>query len=106
MHLDQFIAVSTVEAILEGVIPILGCIMIFGIPIIAILTGHQRKMAELMRQDVNQVQPHIANEVLALRQEVANLKEMVHTQMIALDDAHRLSAPANQPVIPPEIRQT
>jgi len=60
--------------------------MIFGMPIAGILTSHQRKMAEIMRQNQpNQTDPYLANQILALRQEVKELKEIVHQQVLTLE---------------------
>lgn len=36
-------------SMLEDVLPIVGAVLLFSIPIIAILTEHQRKMAALLR---------------------------------------------------------
>lgn len=71
---------------LEILIPITAIVMIFGIPIAGILTNHQRKMAEIMRQNQpNQTDPYLANQILALRQEVKELKEIVHQQVLTLE---------------------
>lgn len=71
---------------LEILIPITAIVMIFGIPIAGILTNHQRKMAEIMRQNQpSQTDPYLANQILALRQEVKELKEIVHQQVLTLE---------------------
>lgn len=59
--------------------------MVFMIPIIAILTSHQRKMAQIIHG-----QAHGANEaeVLQLRRDVAELKQAMAHQLIALDNLH------------------
>jgi hypothetical protein len=54
------------------------------IPIVVTLTKHQQRMAEILHR------PGDANEVEALRREVAELKSLVHQQAFALD---RLSTP-------------
>lgn len=54
----------------------------FMIPIVAILTGHQRKMAEILSR---RQQPVETGETAALRQEVAELKDMLRQQMILQD---------------------
>ncbi len=58
--------------------------MIFAIPIIAILTGHQRKMAELM-QSRHAAQNLQSPEIQILRAEILELKDLVRQQAIALD---------------------
>lgn len=56
-------------------------IIIFMIPIIAILTAHQRKMAEIIhgRQGVEP-------EMLALREDVRQLRDQVARLTLAIDD--------------------
>lgn len=66
--------------------------LIFMIPIIAILTNHQQKMAKLIHgnQGENQVNGAILQELQALRAEVAHLKEIVNQQALAVDDLRSL----------------
>jgi len=70
----------------EDIIGLASVVLIFGIPIIAILTGHQRKMAELMRQPV---QGAFNPETQALREEIRELKQLVYQQSIAIDNLAR-----------------
>lgn len=56
--------------------------VIFMIPIVAILTRHQQKMAELLHGKGAGTQP----EVDALRREVAELKTILHQQTMMLDE--------------------
>lgn len=70
--------------------------LVFGIPIIAILTHHQRKMAELIHGGQrNQQDTNLANEIMALRQALAQ-------QSIAIDnlqsDIRQLQASAAAPL--------
>jgi hypothetical protein len=67
---------------LVEILPLLIPFVIFLIPIIAILTRHQQKMAEIMRDQHGQAS---AAEIYALRREVSELKEIVHQQTLALD---------------------
>ena len=61
--------------------------------IVAVLTGHQRKMAEIIHRG----NPNAGVEVEALRQEVRELRTLVNQQTIALDDLRRSQiAPAPQ----------
>jgi hypothetical protein len=73
---------------LEDIIPVLAILMIFGIPIIAILTSHQQKMAKLFAEN-HQIANLPNPETQALRAEVRELKELVLQQTIALDNLHR-----------------
>lgn len=71
----------------EALVPMIALIMIFGIPIIAILTSHQRKMAELMRgNQSNDQNVNLARELQMMREEVRSLKDQVNRQALALDD--------------------
>jgi hypothetical protein len=63
-------------------LPLLIPIIIFLIPIVAILTAHQQKMAQIMNN-----RPQLPNpDVEALRQEIRELKQLIHQQAIAMDD--------------------
>lgn len=55
------------------------------IPIVAILTHHQRKMAEIVhRQGAT---PAVMSEVERLREEVAHMRNLLNEQTIAVDSA-------------------
>jgi hypothetical protein len=73
------------------------------IPIIAILTAHQRKMAELMHQRKPEANPH---ELLELRRDVQQLKEIVSQQAIQMDDflSNQRKLSASPPAVPAELR--
>jgi hypothetical protein len=81
-------------AILALLIPIT-CLMI---PIVAILTAHQRKMAEIIHQKAS-TQP---GEIEALRREIYELKQLVHQQAIAMDSLLVRQTP---PPTSPDISQ-
>lgn len=86
-----------VEVLALG-IPILALM----IPIVAILTNHQRKMAEIIHN--SHAGRGDAAEIAALRAEVAELKELVQSQMIAIDGL--ASRGALTPPRLPEQQQT
>ncbi|MFM9872545.1 MAG: hypothetical protein ACKVQS_03650 [Fimbriimonadaceae bacterium] len=71
-------------------------ILIFMIPIVAILTSHQQKMAKLIQggQQDNQVSGAIMHELQSLRAEVANLREVVNHQALAVDDLRSYPRPS------------
>lgn len=73
--------------IIALMIPIIAILMIFGIPLIGMLTKHQQRMAELMHANGNSA---LDARVDALQRDMAELKELLHQQTIALD---RLSTP-------------
>jgi hypothetical protein len=79
---------------------ILGALTGFGLvvvlPIVAVLTAHQRKMAEVYARSAAAAQPN--PELQSLRQEIRELKDLVHQQAIALDSANRLGPPATPTV--------
>lgn len=58
----------------------LAILAVFSIPIVAILTAHQRKMAQLIHGTQGP-----REEVEALRREVTELRNLVYQQAIKLD---------------------
>lgn len=70
------------------------------IPIVAILSGHQRKMAEIIHQ--NNRLPN--GEVEALRQEIRELRHLMHQQAIAIDDV-RSRQTLGSPTVPTDVRE-
>lgn len=70
--------------LVDAVAPIFAIVFVMAIPIVAILTSHQRKMAEMMREDNNRVQQPTP-EVDMLRRDVDVLKNQVNQQTILLD---------------------
>ncbi len=69
---------------MEGIFALLIPICALMIPIVAILTGHQRKMAELMHStQQNNANP---NEIADIRRDMARLQEVVSTLAINVDN--------------------
>jgi len=60
--------------------------MVSAIPITAILTAHQRRMAEIIHQGGG----NNAEVIARLAAELAELRNLVHQQSIALDDMSNL----------------
>lgn len=74
-------------------------ITLFMIPIVAIMTHHQRKMAEIIHGKAGQGLPAgVHEEIGSLREEVRQLRQLINQQVIALD-----SRPA--PTNPPPLRE-
>ena len=67
----------------EEMIPIVAIIATFGVPLVWILTAHQRKMAEIIHRTHQQ---QGSSQVEAVTQEVRDLRQMVIQQSIALDN--------------------
>lgn len=61
-------------------------ITIFMIPIIAILTGHQRKMAEIVHRNQGNANPQTLAETAQMREEMRQLRELMNQQTIAIDN--------------------
>lgn len=80
------------EHFLENIIPLFAIFMVFGIPMVAILTAHQRKMAELYHRGNDQ---QTNAEMLAMRREMMELKQLVHQLTISVDGL------ASRPAAPP-----
>jgi len=74
------------------------------IPIVAILTAHQRKMAEIVHGRTNEGGSQEA-EITALRSEVAQLKQLMHQQAIALDSMNGEAKIAVSSQSPPPIEK-
>lgn len=89
----------------EIVIPLFSIAVVFGIPIAAILTHHQRKMAEIIHRGRG---PMEASEVHALRVEVAQLRDRLNEQTLLLDRTatavERLAAQSLAPPQTPELQ--
>jgi hypothetical protein len=58
------------------------------IPIVAIWTHHKKEMAKIAAATGGSAVN--SNEIAALRTEVSELKELVHSQILAMDSIHRL----------------
>lgn len=67
---------------LAGIAILLVVLLVFLIPIIAILSEHQQKMARIMRDTR---EDGTADEVRALREDIRELKALVHESVIAAD---------------------
>ena len=79
----------------EDLAPMIVAVMLMMIPIVAILTSHQRKMAKIMREDDRAMNPRAAHEADSVKRELAELKALMHQQAIAIDNlATRVNAPA------------
>ncbi len=88
---------DVVEVLALG-IPILALL----IPIVAIMTQHQRRMAEIIHRNQG-ASPEVNTELASLRLEVQQLKELLHQQMIALD-TNSVPPPASvAPTAPPQF---
>lgn len=72
------------DRFLENMIPLVSVVMIFGIPLAAILTAHQRKMAELIHGTMKSHSD--SQELSQLREEVRQLRERSSKLMLEVDD--------------------
>ncbi|CAN5465496.1 hypothetical protein BH11ARM1_BH11ARM1_02850 [soil metagenome] len=79
---------------LMGIMIPLGLVVV--LPIVGIMTSHQRKVAEIFAQRSNQASDQ---EIGLLRQDIRELKELIHQQAIALDSTPRMTAPAPPPSV-------
>ncbi|MBL8088302.1 MAG: hypothetical protein JNM85_09585 [Chthonomonas sp.] len=75
-------------------------LLMFGIPIVAILTNHQRRMAEIVaRQHQIQGQPQAHSpEIQMLRSEISELKDLVRQQMIMIDGIRTSTTASIEPI--------
>lgn len=78
----------------KDLIPLIGTIFVLTIPIVAILTTHQQKMAKLMREDSQAL--NNPNDISALRHDVQQLREVVTSLAITVDNMNdRLDRQSN-----------
>jgi hypothetical protein len=70
----------------EVLIPLTAVALVFGIPIIAILTTHQRKMAELIhRNQPQQVDPMIQQQLASMQSQISDMRSMMQDHIINND---------------------
>lgn len=67
------------------------------IPIVAVLTHHQQKMAQILNR------PTDAGELAALRNDIAELKTLAHSQAIALDNLAASQRALGAAPVPPKL---
>lgn len=65
------------------VIPLAFILLVFGLPIIAVLTDHQRKMAAILHKCAGNEE--LINELRAVRAELASLQARVNETTIQVD---------------------
>ena len=82
-------------------IPIVAIMMGGFIAVASILTGHQRKMAELVRKD--RPDSEVLNELRSLRGEFADVRDRVNQQTLALEEP--TASTSRQLDRPPDIPQ-
>ena len=70
------------------------------IAITSMLINHQRKMAELLRTEA-QAQPGLAEEIRAMRGEMADLRDRVNQQTLTIESTR----PAVRPPTAPEVAE-
>ena len=94
------------------IIPVFVVGIVMAIPIIAILTSHQRKMAEIHAQQGAMQREHdnqLAAQMNQLQSEVRELRELMHQQILALDDSgslrKNLETAQSKTELPPIHRQ-
>ncbi|MCH7902961.1 MAG: hypothetical protein IH944_00160 [Armatimonadetes bacterium] len=82
-------------------IPIIAIVMGGFIAVAVIVTGHHRKMAVLVRKE--QPDSEVLNELRALRGEIAELRDRVNQQTLALEEP--IENRPRRPETPPDIPQ-
>lgn len=71
--------------LLKSILPVIPVVLIFCIPIIAILSGHQRRMAELIHQRIPEMDQNVASELLAIRREMSEMRDRLNALTVASD---------------------
>lgn len=78
---------------LELLIPIAAILVGGLIAVTAIMSKHQRKMAEMMRQNSQQQMPDLVNELQQMRNEMQVMRGEIHQTAIAVDDLKQDALP-------------
>lgn len=101
MEILQLFPLAALEDILGIAI---GGLIVAGIPIVAIFTAHQRKMAEIVRQQP-QVDGRVAQQIDLLQAQINELKALVQEHIIRTDGPVGL-ATAQPPSIEDRLKQS
>jgi len=76
----------------DTIVPVVMFVLIFSVPLVGILTKHQRAMAELAAQTARQD----PMELQRMREEIAFLRDKVNEQTLALDNVRALAMGSGQ----------
>jgi hypothetical protein len=71
----------------DELIAIVAILAVFGIPIIAILTSHQQKMAQLRAQSSQATDAKVLEELQSLKQQMAELRDTTTRYDMSFDAA-------------------
>lgn len=85
----------------DEIAPMIASVLLFMIPIIAILTAHQRKMAEIIHR--GQSHGTGPNELDSLRMEISRLTQAIHQNTIAVDNLVQQQNPSAAPRLAGEL---
>ena len=89
----------------EEMVVVVMAMLFFGVPIIAILTHHQRKMAELIHKNHQpEMLPAVAEEINRLRSELQHMRTELNSTRIELDDL-RTQRPSAQRSVEERVRE-
>jgi len=76
----------------------------FGIPVVAIVTGHRRKMAKLRLQADNGASRQVEDRIAAMEDRIRVLERIITENRSSLTLAHEIDALRNDPAPPVEAR--
>jgi hypothetical protein len=71
----------------DEIIALVGIIAVFGIPIVAILTSHQQKMAKLRSESHQGADGRVLEELQSLKQQMAELRDTTTRYDMSFDAA-------------------
>ena len=81
----------------EIFIPLFAILVVFGIPIIAILTAHQRKMTELIhRNNPQTVDPIVQQQLANMQAQIADMRSKMQEHIINNDRGTSSSSTVEQ----------
>ena len=84
-------------------IPVIAMLVVFSVPIIAILTAHQRKMAELMRSQP-QHDLRAQQQIDLMQAQINDLRNQLHEHIVRTDAPPMTARPQSPPPVT-EIEQ-
>lgn len=92
-------------AAVEEIVPVVGMVLIFGLPIIAVLTSHQRKMTELMRGGNQNVDIGVQRQLEVMQAQINDLRGMIQEHIIKTDQTSSLTQTPPPAPMPTSIEQ-
>lgn len=92
-------------AAVEEFVPVVGMVLVFGLPIIAVLTSHQRKMTEIMRGSNQNADLGVQRQLEVMQAQINDLRGMIQEHIIKNDQTASLTQTPPPAPAPTSIEQ-